>query len=173
MPLEQRPAEQLVRREEPERRVGRGEAVPVDGADCGARRPPCPTTLPITMSARCSVAVAYRRWSASGARPVVMVGEEHELALAPRRGPRCGAAPASPSSRMWSARTPGCSRRERVEPLARSVARAVVDEDDLALAGGHRLMAQRGDQRLDQPARLEDRDDDADLWHPGLLAPRV
>jgi hypothetical protein len=167
--LQQRAAEQLVRRQEPERRVGRAQAVAVDEAQVRRASAAVPDDLADhdvgAVLGGGGVQALERVWI----QPVVVVGEEDELA--PRRVEADVAGPPGPARvRNVQRAHARLLARERVEPRGGSVARAVVDEDQLALRGGQRLVAQRGDQRPDQPARLEHRDDDADLRHPGLLA---
>jgi len=56
-------------------------------------------------------------------------------------------------------------RGERVEPLAGAVGRAVVDEHDLVLVGGERLVQERANAVIDVGARVVHGYHDADLHH--------
>ena len=80
--------------------------------------------------------------------------------------PRLRGRPGQPEFGMWSTRDVGVRGRERVEPRRGAVGRAVVDEDQLELAGRHGLAEQRGDAVVDVAAGVEDRDDDA---HEGCI----
>ena len=73
--------------------------------------------------------------------------------------------PGQPELGMCSTRTWRWAARQLVQPRGRGVGRAVVDEDQLDVLGGHGLAEQRADAVVDVGARVVDRDDHADLGH--------
>ncbi len=162
--VEQRAPEQLVRREQVERRGAEPELVDVlaeqaardglvvadDLADHDVR----------LVGDRGGVEALERL----GAEVVVVVDEVDELAL--RRVEPDVARAAGPARVLDPDRADVVVLGgERREPLAGAVRRAVVDEDQLVLARGQRLAEQRVEQRVDALAGVEDRHDHGHLGH--------
>ena len=153
--LQEGPAEELVRREQREERVrgagarasgcaGRARARP---SACGRR--PCPGRC----RRRRATAAACSRSSASLVEPVVVVDVE-DVVAARRVGADVARAPRPARVRDADRRDVRVLGGERLEPLARAVGGAVVDEDRLVLVGGQRLPEQRGDARVDREPGL-------------------